>query len=336
MAITPRTILTSAAPATVAVVSLYLFTAIGVSAFKCTKQATAPVERSYSQIETMPTIQVNRVGACNDVINVLGVDKQSWSETGWVMYVSCFDQCNDSRMVISAASHGLRYYPSSEVLYNLVGYHQIVLGEHEAAVHTLQTGMRNVARQQIGTMANNLSWASLWVPRSMRLEESRALYRQSLAIAPNSCETLHTGLWVEYAMSKRANGVEQFEALRAFGNLRDRYEPCLQRAENGDWNTLIEVVGAAVMFEYLDFAADRSQRASDVHHPTLVNVTKQFRANYRGASIDAICKEAMPLSETHHLCVDRVDTTAKHLRALETRTNQQRAVKEVPCGLRYR
>ncbi|MFU8804200.1 MAG: hypothetical protein ACNA8W_10355, partial [Bradymonadaceae bacterium] len=141
MAITPRTILTSAAPATVAVVSLYLFTALGTTAYKMTQEA----QQSMHELESSAIVEVHqasslyRVKACNDVIDVYGAQKHKWSESAWVLYAGCFDQRNDSRMVISAASHGLRFYPQSEVLYNLVGYHQIVLGDHDKAIQSLRT-----------------------------------------------------------------------------------------------------------------------------------------------------------------------------------------------------
>ncbi|MFU8805588.1 MAG: hypothetical protein ACNA8W_17375, partial [Bradymonadaceae bacterium] len=187
------------------------------------------------------------------------------------------------------------------------------------------TGMRNVPRHRNGVMANNLAWAGLWESRLMRHSEARALYEQSLNISPNVCETLHTGLWVEYAIATRTNGVERFDALKRFNDLRDRYEPCLSRMESGEWNTLIEVVGASILFEEID------QEPS----VAMTQVSSELRQNYRGASIEVICKEAMPLAETHHLCVDKVQRTVARLRQVEQETGANRVVQE-SCANRFR
>ncbi|MBA2662348.1 MAG: hypothetical protein H0U74_08630 [Bradymonadaceae bacterium] len=302
---------------------MYLFTALGTIAYKCARDASSSIQVpiQVANVDT-PSLHTYRAEACNEVADVFGSDKRGWSESAWITYASCFDTRNDSRMVISSASQGLRFYPSSETLYNLVGFHQIALGEHSQAVKTLRTGMRNVARNQSGVMANNLAWAGLWTPREMRLEEARALYQQSLAINANTCETLHTALWVEYAISQRTSGVERFDALKRFDNLRQGYEPCLSRLHNGDWNSLVEVVGAALMFEEVD----AQNPGANEHHPTLLAVASKFRSNYRGASIDVICREAMPLAETHQSCVERVHRSVLHLRAEEQASQRMRAV----------
>lgn len=317
MAITPRTILTSAAPATVAVVSLYLFTAVGTIAYKSARDAQNSYDFDrYGELNRYEhDAHAWRNDACNQVLEVFGADKRGWSETAWVSFAYCYEQQNNSRMTIAVASQGLRYHPQSESLYNMVGYHQIMLGDYEQAVRTLRTGIEQVAQPRSGVMANNLAWAGLWAPRSMRIDEARAFYQRSLALSPDVCETLHTGLWVEYAASRRAEGVERYDALKRFDALRQRYEPCMQRAERGEWNTMMEVVGAAVLFEDVD--RDGAAAADENYHPRMLQVAEQLRANFRGASIDNICREAMPLGETHHLCVDRVHETVQHLKSQE-------------------
>jgi hypothetical protein len=314
MAITPRTILTSAAPATVAVVSLYLFTALGTTAYKLTKEARESIAEAerIAMTDVHHASVMHRAQACNDIIDVYGPQKHRWSEQTWVMFAGCFDQRNDSRMVIATASHGLRYHPDSEILYNLAGYHQILLGEHDQAIQTLRTGMRNVQQPRNGIMANNLAWAGLWEPRLMRSSEARHLYSQSLAMTPNSCETLHTGLFVEYAIATRSNGVERFDALKRFDDLRQRYEPCMSRINTGEWNTLVEVVGAAVLFDEVD-----QGQPSNGSFAAMEAVTSKLRENYRGTSVEVICREAIPLAEVHHTCVDKVQTTAAQLRQAE-------------------
>lgn len=314
MAITPRTIFTSPASATVATVSLLAFSAVGTLAYKVAHESAPASQHVY---------QYDATESCNGIREVLGQDKSSWSETDWMVYSSCFENKNNSRMAATVASQGLRYYPSSEALYNIKGYHQIVLGEYADAVGTLERGLRNVGNPSNGVLENNLAWAGLWVPREMDRERARVLYKRALRRDADSCETLHTGLWVEYAIARESRGVEKYHALKNFLDLRQRYEPCEARMKSGDWKTLVEVVGATVLFQDVDqnlsvphaVAADHTTERDGTAE--LMDVTQELRENYRGVSIDALCREAMPLASTHHMCVDAVGEAVEKLHKAE-------------------
>ncbi len=289
MAITPRTILSSPAPATVAVVSLYLFTVVGTAAYTSLMKGDCALSSSPPAATACESAAVSQFG-----------DQAEWSEFAWVQYAYCYDSLEDSRQAIRAADEGLQDYPTSQLLYNLKGYHQIVLGEHSDAIDTLREGMERVEHQQNGVMANNLAWAGLFEPRQMRLEEARELYLQSLARSPRVCESLHTGLFVEFAAASRTHGLDRYDALRRFTSLRSQYEGCLHRLERGDWMTTVEIVGAAAVFD-------------DVDNPNPENVssllqrsTRVLMTNFPEKSATEVCDEAMPMPDFYHQCVEAV------------------------------
>lgn len=315
MAITPRTIFTSPASATVATVSLLAFSAVGTLAYKVAQQNNADAPQVYEYQATE---------SCSGIREVLGQNKTAWSETDWIVYASCFEHKNNSRMAMTVASQGLHYYPASEPLYNMKGYHQIVLGEYAQAVDTLEKGLQSVGNPSNGVMENNLAWAGLWVPREMDRNRARVLYKRALRRNAGSCETLHTGLWVEYAIAREARGIEKGHALQNFDNLRNRYERCQQRIDSGEWKTLVEVVGASVLFQDVD--ENLSVTDADEHDGTedLHQVTQELRENYRGVSINALCREAMPLASTHHMCEDAVGEAVHKLRTAEVEANTVR------------
>lgn len=317
MAITPRTILSSPAPATVAAVSLLAFTALGTLAYKIAEDNAS--ERSMNVIHVQDQERM-----CDGIRDVLGHDRASWSESDWVVYTSCFEQKNNSRMAVRTASQGLRFHSTSETLYNLKGYHQIKLADYAEAVSTLKKGVSAVGTPSNGVMQNNLAWASLWAPREMELDTARNFYTKALRYDRTSCETIHTGLWVEYAIADQAEGIEKYDAYKRFLELREDYEPCLQRAQSGEWRSVVEVVGATVLFDDIDdklqphHSVARLNKGERDGEEELRDVTRVLRDKYRGVSINALCGEAMPVASTHHLCVERVDQTAKMLKAEET------------------
>ncbi len=308
MAITPRTILTSAAPATVAVVSLYFFTVLGTTIFTCMTDSDDKIDVvTISESPTTDSDSTLRSTACDHVAERFGADRADWSEFAWVNYSYCYDQQDESQLVIDAARQGLKHHPQSEVLYNLKGYHQIVLEEHSEAIETLRRGMDSVSHHRNGVMANNLAWAGLWEPRDMHLDEARQLYVRSLAMSPTTCETLHTGLFVEFAhANKDSSALERYEALKRFDNLRNRYNRCLDRLDDGKWLTAVEIVGAAVLFDNVDNTTNTTEV-----HPLMRSATSTLIADHQGFSIDDLCSEAMPLAEFHHDCVSSVEDSLK-------------------------
>lgn len=334
MAITPRTILSSPAPATVAAVSLLAFTALGTLAYKIAED-----NASKRSVEVIHVQDQERM--CEGIREVLGPDKTHWSESDWVVYTSCFEQKNNSRMAVRVASQGLRFHPTSETLYNMKGYHQIVLGEHAEAVSTLRKGLSSINRPTNGVMQNNLAWASLWAPRELKLDTARDLYTKSLRYDSDSCEAIHTGIWVEYAIAEQTEGIERYDAYKRFLELRQDYEPCLSRAESGEWRRVVEVVGATVLFEDVDekLAPHGSVARFDSKTNTdrdgaeeLRDVTEVLRDRYRGVSINALCGEAMPVSSTHHLCVEKVDTAVQDLKAEEASIKAKSEVRKAAKG----
>jgi tetratricopeptide (TPR) repeat protein len=314
MAITPRTIFSNPASATVAAVALLAFSAVGTLAYQV-------ADRAASQAPQIRTVESS--GPCNSIREVIGQDRSSWSQTDWIVYASCFENRNNSRAAARVAEHGIRFYPASEALYNIAGYHQIKLGEYSRAVHTLRTGLHSVGNPTNGVMANNLAWAGLWVPREMKPQQARELYQSALRYDRNSCETLHTGLWVEFAVAKQTKGLEEYQALKNFQKLRQRYESCQQRVQDGKWKTMVEVVGATVLFQEVDRSL-RAPHTVSTHGPQydgtrdLLRVSQELRQHYRGSSIDALCSQAMPLASTHHLCVDSVNDAMETLRDRES------------------
>lgn len=307
MAITPRTILTSAAPATVAVVSLYFFTVLGTAAYKYLEQPqVAPQPQPISTLDAGPA-------ACDQIAQHFGDNRAQWSELGWVHYTHCFDRHQDSERAIAAASQGLRYYPRSETLYNFKAYHQIVSGEHAQAIDTLRLAMTRVSHHRNGVMHNNLAWAGLWEPRKVRLNEARELYQKSLSIAPATCEVVHTGLFVEFTIANKAHGLERFDALKRFNQLRQRYQGCFNRLNNGDWTTTVELVGAAVLFNEVD-GSNRAQ-------PQLDQVARKLVSQHPQTSAQEVCAEAIPMADFHHTCVDLLENKIRMIRAQERERN---------------
>lgn len=313
MAITPRTIFSSAAPATVAAVSLLAFTAVGTVAYMSAQQCERPDENLDKPASAAAT-------GCQDLREVLGSDRAKWSEREWVQYANCFKRRHNARAAIDAASNGLNYYPNSASLYNIKGYHEITLDRYGAAIETLETGLERVESPYTGVLENNLAWAGLWAPREMSLDRARSLYRRALNKEPDVCAYLHTGLWVEYATARQASGVERFEAMRRFDNIRSNYASCLGRLEQGDWKTVAEIAGAAVM--YSDLAEGQNGVATeDDSGPTgeelLRDVASTVEHQYSGVSVDGLCSDAMPVATTHQTCVDKLEEAMHDVKSPE-------------------
>ena len=319
MAITPRTILTNPMSAGLLAASMLATAAVGMFAVSfcesnCSASYQVPQDVVFSQHNASP---------CEDVRLDKIADKTRWSEYDWFEYAKCFERERDSQSAIDVSTQGLNYFPRSEALYNLKGYHLITLHKYEDAVKTLEVGLERVGVASDGTLSNNLAWAGLWVPREMDLERARNLYTQSLAREPGVCEALHTGLWVEYAIARESRGLERARALRNFSSLQHQYEPCHDRLDDGNREALLEVMGAAVIIHQVDkelssgFQGIKGTLPMPTH--LVQEVAVELRKNHRGASIDALCREASPLATAHHTCVEMIDASVTTLR------NQERA-----------
>jgi|SRR5690554_445091 len=332
MAITPRTIFSTPASATVATVALLAFSAVGTLAYQV-------ANRTASQTQA-PSTFAHASSNCDSVREVIGSNTTQWSENAWILMASCYERNNDSRSAAQVALRGVSFYPQSETLYNIAGYHEIVQGEYHRAIDTLQTGLRHVERPTNGVMANNLAWASLWVPNSTSPAQARALYQSSLRFDQNSCETLHTGLWVEYAIAaQHRSGIEQAQALRNFQNLRTRYNHCQSRVEDGQWKSMVEVMGAAVLFENIDsILASRPAYGSQTDGAQAVQrVTEKLRKDYGGISVKALCAEAMPLEGTRAGCAQSVTNAVHNLQRAQMKSERHSEKRRGACqGRRMR
>lgn len=287
MAILPRTLLTQPAPAAVAAVTLFGLTVLGTTAHRTMKtQPDVPTQRS----------------TCDDFADTLG-ERPSWSELSWIRYAHCYERRQDSRSAISAAAEGLSHHPYSETLFNIKGYNEIVIGEHQEATETLELGLRRIEPSN-GVMENNLAWAYLYLDEGAS-PEARRLYQSSLTREPSVCETLHTGMFVEFELARETSrGIARAEALNNFQSLRNRYVDCENR--DSEWNTMIEAVGASVLYAEMETMLDSPYREAGTHD-AMRGAVQTMRTHYTGASITVVCTEAMPLADLRDECVKGVD-----------------------------
>lgn len=280
MAILPRTILTQPSPAAVASVALFGLTIMGTSAWK-----TAEKKQAMSAYES----------PCSAVEDQLGM-RQLWEESSWIRYAYCFEQQNDSPAAAAIAEAGLAHYPKSETLYNIAGYNLLEAREHHEAVDVLERGIRAVETPTNGIMENNLAWAYLWVGDGGDTK-ARGLYQQSLDRQP-LCETLHTGMFVEYEIARSHDGIERAEALRNLQSLRNRYQPCENR--DGDYMTVVESIGAAVIYARVESML--GQGWDDRTDHTLRGAARSIKQRYPATSVQLLCDEAMPQRDLRDDC----------------------------------
>lgn len=309
MAVTPRTILSSPASAAVAALCLLAFSVSGMVAYDW-----AAGNQPDNKVRTVHQTVDNTT--CDGIKDMLGQNTQTWSEFDWVVYANCFERHKNIRMTISTAKEGLENYPSSETLANIKGYHEILLGKHTDAIHTLEDTLDKIGSPTSGILPNNLAWASLWAPRELGLERARKLYQQSLDLKPGVCETLHTGLWVEYALARQKDGVNRYKALKNFFELRRAYNSCKSRISSGNWDHLIEVIGAGVLFADVDHRMKLPGKleSKNTGKKELKRTMAQFLKRYRDVSADVICRRANPLDHTHQRCVSYVNEAMRSVR----------------------
>jgi hypothetical protein len=228
--------------------------------------------------------------------------------------VGCFEARNDVRGVVRAASAGLEHHPQSEVLWNVKAYNQIRLGEHEAAEATLRTALETVTPTD-GTMENNLAWAGLWT--QMEMKEAKTLYVAALEKTPQSCEMIHTGLYIEFKIAQSDDRYERFWGLKNYKKLRKQYanNRCEDRIQNGEWTTLAEVAGVGLLDEEVE---KMSGRADATANDTLYETGAKLREKFMGASLDSFCGEAMPPSHSSVNCNEQLLDTLDEVRGWET------------------
>lgn len=195
-------------------------------------------------------------------------DPDHWSERDWEAHVFCFVDKREYTAAYAAAAEALQHHPRSESLLNLRGFAAGRNGDHSVAAYDFNEGLR-ITGSPSGVFENNIAWTTLWqldgleVERAARvLEQSRGLYERSLNKAW-SCERVHTGLFVEYAIadhharstSTGRSDARVREAVDRYVELYRQYQPCWGRIVNGDDLVIEEVLSAAVIDQEMGYIA---------------------------------------------------------------------------------
>lgn len=310
MAVTPQSIVRSPMLMLALLISTGL-TIFGVSLFfgSCPSKQKVKSPCSYEMKPTAPPAQVD-AGVCTHIADELPADASAWSEDNWVRLVRCLDNAEESLDLIRVADRALNYYPHSEILYNVKAIHELELKRYDAAVTTLQTGLQMVTPSN-HVMENNLAWAGLWESRRIDALTARELYESALDRRPDNCETLHTGLWVEYAIAMKHPGRIRHSAIENYSDLRADYDRCISRIDYGDEHTLFEVLGAGVLdHEMSKFTLLRQLEtgriAKDDRGPADAQLVEralmEHNERFQNVDINTLCAEASPVRSATHRC----------------------------------
>lgn len=305
MAITPRSILKNPTLLLAAVISGLMAmagAALFFSAFFCTGYVQQPPPPPVDRLAEL------RTPDCDHLIAHNGDNLGTWSHDDFVTLSACFERATDYRRAATSAAWGIGFYPTSEQLHNIRGYNLIVLEDYDAAVIALRVGLQSV-KPTNGTLQNNLAWAGLYANKHMALSEARDHYRDALDVEPNSCETLHTGMWVEYGIASRSNGTSRDTALTAFRHLRNKYEPCKARIKYGDKLTRFEVAGAAVLDSEVQklsmvqaFEKNRLEQPRTRIHQSNVVANAVGPLNLSYSDVDEACEDIAPIASARPAC----------------------------------
>lgn len=297
MAISPRTIIRN--PALLALTTLAAG-AVGVVGVTMMCGSACPA----SDIDYQRTVEYRQADSPCAAVAV--ADSNQWTEMDFIRVVYCHDTAGDQEAALLNAKVGLLRYPSSETLLNVRGYQEIELGLYGDAVDTLRNGVARVTPTD-GVMENNLAWSGLWAPRKMDLREARKHISNSLTRDPNSCEALHTGMWVEYAVAASQTNVEREHAIARFDVLRDRYFGCEARLNEGKPEVVQEVLGAATMdFEMSRLAPNSRVKPAWARAHTSGTLAKMAMQTARTNGFDDaefLCNAATPIAQTHNTCL---------------------------------
>lgn len=299
MAISPRTIIRNPALLALTTLAAGAVGVVGVAVMMCGGSCPA------SNAEYNPTL-VQYHGEYSPCADVAVADSNQWTEMDFVRVAFCYNEVGDQETALLNAKVGLLRYPSSETLLNVRGYQEIELGLYADAVDTLRNGVSRVTPTD-GVMENNLAWSGLWAPRSMDLREARKHITNSLTRDPSSCEGIHTGMWVEYAIAASQTNVERENAIARFDILRDRYFGCEARLNSGKPEVVQEVLGAATLdFEMSRLAPnDRVKPAWARAHTSaiLARLAMQTAQTNGFADPGFLCAAATPVAQTHNTCL---------------------------------
>lgn len=301
MAITPKTLIKSPAVLLGATVSILAVGAFGASLLTVCDREVYVVE------ETLDVSECSHLASNHAMSN--------WSEADFVKVAFCFEDLEMGYQALEVAHEGLVVYPKSETLHNVRGYHLINMGDHELAVDALKEGVTQ-ANLTNGIMENNLAWASLWAPREMPLEHSRALYQSALKrdVQGINCEAVHTGMWVEYAIAASGSEHVRQEALKRYDGLRDQYDGCEKRLSNGTKHVIEEVMGAAVLDVEVAKLQTTGQRPAWARTHAGLKLTKEALGAVKAhqtLSAQDVCAGATPVAGTQHTCEQLVAQAAR-------------------------
>jgi len=185
----------------------------------------------------------------------LPADRQNWTQRQWADNTSCLIEQRAYDSAYSSAEAGIAYFPRSETLYNLRGYAAAELQQYGLATFDFAEGIRKTP-SRTGLLENNLAWSMLWQVDELSTErrrrallQARRLYETSLRKS-TSCERIHTGMFVEYAIADdlhrhRLPGLHH--ALQRYAELHAQYEGCESRLAHHDRDIVREFVGASVI-----------------------------------------------------------------------------------------
>lgn len=227
------------------------------------------------------------------------------SEQQWIYDVKNASIANRFESAISIASQGLIDYPRSEALANLKAIHEIELRRFKSAVITLERARRVVTITD-GTLDNNLAWAGLWT--GMNRDRLQNLYIAALMMenksktkSKNKCETIHTGMWVEYVVASENTGATRLRAIDNFDSLRRAYDGCERRKVTNKDEYGYELVGAGLI--------EREMRGFMLHHPSKFR-SRLFELGRKKISWSitpkTICENASPLMSLRSQCEQEI------------------------------
>ena len=282
MAITPQILFTPAAAAVAAV------SVAGMSVF------------TMSVVEQLRTEETPVMATCEASSEVFG-PRQTWSELSWLRHAHCYDASGDSREAAAVALEGLDRHPRSTALHNVAGYHLIEVGAYRDASRILERGLSQLPGPSAsGVMENNLAWSYLWLGEGSSFQ-AQHLYRVSLSKAPNSCETLHTGLMVEFEHARSSVGLQRAAALKSYQTLRTRYGACEHRERS--WENLIETSGAAVLDVEVEQMLRQSGAVPPATNETLRVAADRLADDFGSELASSMCAHAIPMSDLRHECI---------------------------------
>lgn len=256
------------------------------------------------------TIGVLQEWQCSDI----STPRNQWSPAQWADEVDCLADAGSGADAYRVASEAVRQYPANEVLLNLKGFVAARNGDHATAIYDFRTGER-ITGSPDGIFENNIAWTTLYQTEGLSPErtervllQTRSLYQRSLQKG-FSCERVHTGMFVEYAIADllARQGAQHdprvADAIARYSEMYGVYQTCWGRVVGGDELTVEELVAAAAMDAEMG-------RIAGVAHPTRhlqrADLAVQL-ADSLGMNLDRNwCARTVPVASAVDTCVELV------------------------------